>query len=311
MSTHTDHLSRLPPELVGYIIDELRYHKRTLMNAILASRLFLPFCRPHLFRILKVPLKPVEQFADHGTSGQAIDIRFLAESTLVSYVRDLRVEPPNHYSTDAYITALVLLLEKLSQIQAKIQALSILGTPPNQHRVHWTALPSSLQSVFLKLLQSQPIVLIHIYDINDFPPQLFRHCRLLKRLIFNIPTFEGTVRSLDHKFDADSERSNEKIELESLEISVLSRLSQLSANLFTHPQSPLCLSKLVRLSVDVRTLEDHNACQILIDNSKDSLRDFKLRISGSRDFIILALNTGMYYVLANDPIRNDTYKKYD
>lgn len=298
MSHHMNLLARLPLELIGYICDELSHHKGTLMSVSLTSRSFLPFCRPHLFRTLKVPLirDPTKMFWDRDFSSQTSDMLFLAESTLTSHVRDLWVELPFTHSTDTYNAALVLFLENLLQIQA----LSIRATPLNLSNHRWAALPSSLRSVFFNLLRSHPIVLIRIYDINDFPPQLFWHCRLLKRLVLDMPSATGAPRSFNDQFNAG--HSEEKIELESLVISAKYRLSQLSASLFTYPQPPLCLSKLVHLRVHVKDLEGHKACQMLVDSSKDSLCHFELGISGPRDFAIFALSPGMCCVLVNLPV---------
>lgn len=307
MSQSTDLLSRLPLELFGYICNEIRHHKGTLMSASLASRSFLSFCRPHLFHTLRVPLNrnPMKPSWDRDIRGETADVRFLAESTLPSYVRDLRVELPSTLSTGMYIAALILFLEKLS----KIQALSIRTTPITLSNRRWTVLPSSFRSVFFNLLRSHPIVFIRMYDISDFPPQLFRCCRFLKRLALDMPNGTSIPRFLNDEFDV--RRSEEKTELEALEISAAYWLSQLSASLFTHPHAPFCLSKLVHLRVHIQDLEGHKACQMLVDSSKNCLRDFDLIVSGPRDFTIFALSPGMCFASSNRLVQKYSYTNYD
>ncbi|KAF9460170.1 hypothetical protein BDZ94DRAFT_1311718 [Collybia nuda] len=119
MNTHIDPL-RLPPELLGYIINELRHNQQALINTSLASRSFLPFCRPHLFRALKIPpaRKPMEAFENTEAGNQNHDMRRLAESHIAFHVRDLHIEISRIRNTDLDPTDLTSFLQNMTQIQS-------------------------------------------------------------------------------------------------------------------------------------------------------------------------------------------------
>ncbi|KAF9460169.1 hypothetical protein BDZ94DRAFT_1266571 [Collybia nuda] len=139
-----------------------------------------------------------------------------------------------------------------------------------------------MRSSILNILRDCPIVSVNVSNIVDFPLLNLKYCPNLKHLAFEIPSTLGAIPSL-HELDY----SEDRVELENLKISASSRLSRIPINVFTHPRSPLSISRLVCLGACIRSLEDHDTCQLFIDNSRNTLRKFELWIFGPDHFHML------------------------
>ncbi|KAF9460171.1 hypothetical protein BDZ94DRAFT_1266572 [Collybia nuda] len=286
MNTHVDS-PRLPPELLGQIIDNLRYQKGALANASLVSHTFLVLCRPHLFHSLKVPpIQPVQKELEKlgilGARNTNKDMRLLAESAIGVHVRDLHVELSRILTIGLDIAVLISFLRRMTQLEAfTISSISL-----NPHRIGLGELPSDFSSAISNVFRVCPIVSVNISRVNDFPYLILSHCSLLKRVVLNSPMFLETALALDEHLP-----TQDPLEVETLELSHTIRSFPFPIDVISHPHSPLVFSKLAHLKIISGTSEDHRTWQQLIDSAQNSLCNFEIRVSGSNHFLMFSASS--------------------